>query len=62
MGGDTSNPNQITQYLYIRGHTLNPNQTTQHPHMGVWGDTSNPNQTTQHPHMGGNTSSPKIPN
>ena len=37
MGGDTSNPNQITQHLYMRGDTLNPNQTTQHPHMGEGG-------------------------
>ena len=47
MEGDTSNPNQITQYLQTGGDILNPNQMAQHPHMG--GDTSNPHiwrQTT----------------
>ena len=40
MRGDTSNPNQTTQYLQIGGDTLNPNQVIQHPPIG--GDTSNP--------------------
>ena len=44
MGGDISNPKQVTKCLYMGGDTLNPNQTTQYLHMG--GDTSNPNQIT----------------
>ena len=40
MGGDTSDPNQATQYLQMGGDTSNPNQITQHPQIG--GNTLNP--------------------
>ena len=75
MGGDTSNPNQITQLPQIGGDILNPNQITKHQHSGgdtlnpnqvtqylqMGGDTSNPNQMAQHPQMGGDTSNPNTP-
>ena len=40
MRGDTSNPNQATQYQNMGGDTSNPNQATQYLQMG--GDTLNP--------------------
>ena len=34
MGGDTSNPKQVTKHLHMGGDTLNPNQVIQRPQMG----------------------------
>ena len=40
MGGDTSNPSQVTQHLQIWGNTSNPSQVTQH--LQIRGDILNP--------------------